>query len=70
MLVMAIAMGHLFISYSHKDKDYVQKLQEALQNEGFEVYFHKQVPTNDGGLALGQAAIANYQIKNGGLHVP
>jgi hydrogenase maturation protein HypF len=29
-----------------------------LQAEGFTVYTHKQVPTNDGGISLGQAAIA------------
>jgi hydrogenase maturation protein HypF len=36
----------------------------GLQQEGFIVYFHKQVPTNDGGLALGQAVVANFQGKN------
>ena len=29
-----------------------------LQESGFRVYIHQQVPTNDGGLSLGQAIIA------------
>ncbi len=36
-------------------------VRDGLETEGFVVYFHKQVPTNDGGLALGQAVIANYR---------
>ena len=34
----------------------------GLKEEGFVVYFHKQVPANDGGLALGQAVTANSVI--------
>jgi hydrogenase maturation protein HypF len=36
-------------------------VREGLRQEAFTVYFHKQVPTNDGGLALGQAVVANFQ---------
>jgi len=33
-------------------------LEQALSDKGFDVYSHRQVPTNDGGISLGQAVIA------------
>jgi hydrogenase maturation protein HypF len=34
--------------------------REKLLSENFVVYSHRQTPANDGGLALGQAVIANF----------
>ncbi len=32
---------------------------QGLRREGFEVFIHRRVPANDGGISLGQAVIAN-----------
>ncbi len=36
-----------------------------LKSDGFEVFTHRRVPTNDGGISLGQAMIANARITAG-----
>jgi hydrogenase maturation protein HypF len=33
-------------------------LINALEERNFSVFSHQQVPTNDGGIALGQAVVA------------
>jgi hydrogenase maturation protein HypF len=41
------------------------QLTEALESHGFEVYTQSKVPTNDGGIALGQAVAADAMYKAG-----
>jgi hydrogenase maturation protein HypF len=41
----------------------LRRTMSLLQQAGFVVYIHHQVPTNDGGLSLGQAAIAAAKLR-------
>ena len=42
--------------------------KQLLRASGFEVFTHARVPTNDGGISLGQASIANARIKSGRIN--
>ena len=41
----------------------LRRTLSLLLSAGFRVYFHREVPTNDGGLALGQAVIAAARLR-------
>ncbi|HEX9916256.1 MAG TPA: carbamoyltransferase HypF [candidate division Zixibacteria bacterium] len=40
----------------------LDKTYKLLTKNGFKVYTHHKVPTNDGGISLGQVAVANHRI--------
>jgi hydrogenase maturation protein HypF len=41
-----------------------EELKSRLERAGFEVLTHRLIPTNDGGISLGQAVCAGYKIKD------
>lgn len=43
----------------------LRRTLSPLRTRGFQVYLHHQVPTNDGGLSLGQAIIAAARLRGG-----
>ncbi len=43
----------------------LKRTSQLLKQDGFEVFTHSRVPTNDGGISLGQAVVANALIKAG-----
>jgi len=43
---------------------------ECLEDKGFTVHIHRQVPTNDGGISLGQAVVAGTLTSDGPPETP
>jgi hydrogenase maturation protein HypF len=41
----------------------LQQTLAVLERSGFHVFFHSEVPSNDGGLSLGQALVATALIR-------
>ncbi len=48
----------------------VARTTESLEEAGLEVFTHRQVPCNDGGVSLGQATVANFQGEGQGPGSP
>ncbi|WP_434578318.1 carbamoyltransferase HypF [Thermoanaerobacterium thermosaccharolyticum] len=48
---------------SFQNKYLLENITDKLLREGFSVYSNSMVPCNDGGIALGQAVIANYKLE-------
>lgn len=42
----------------------LRKAVKLLECSGFQVFTHRQVPCNDGGISLGQAVIGNFVLQN------
>jgi hydrogenase maturation protein HypF len=46
----------------------LERVRRQLESQSFEVFTHCRVPPNDGGIALGQAAVAHALIQSGSIH--
>lgn len=46
----------------------LERVRRQLESQRFEVFTHSRVPPNDGGISLGQAAVAHALIQSGSIH--
>ncbi len=47
----------------------LEQLVQALRKSGFRPYWHQRIPTNDGGIALGQVVAARQILQREAIHV-
>jgi hydrogenase maturation protein HypF len=62
---IAVDRGRLPVALSggvFQNRYLAERAAKLLRQAGFKVLLHRQVPPNDGGLSLGQAAIAGRKI--------
>ena len=65
-VAVAQAVGESRIALSggcFQNRRLTEQMAQALRVAGFEVLLHRQVPPNDGGISLGQVAVAAAQLK-------
>jgi hydrogenase maturation factor HypF (carbamoyltransferase family) len=44
---------------------FIAEVCRSLESNGFDVFTHRRTPANDGGVSLGQAAVANARLVAG-----
>ncbi len=64
-LAASTGLGRVVLSGGcFQNRILVEGLMDRLTGKGVDVFFHHLIPTNDGGISLGQAVCAGYRIKN------
>jgi hydrogenase maturation protein HypF len=64
LLQQKYGINHVILSGgSFQNRYLLEHIENQLQNIGFKVYINRKVPPNDGGIALGQIAIAANKLK-------
>jgi hydrogenase maturation protein HypF len=68
-LLVARAVGERTVALTggcFQNRLLLQRTVDKLRDAGFEVLLHRQVPPNDGGIGLGQVAVAAARLREGG----